>query len=581
MDKIHQIFNKMALIVLFAVCIVGCGNGGGGAANPPPTNTGVTLDAAGGGISNGQTNVSTEPIIILQFASSMESSSINNANIQVSESSSGSNPVPLTAFTANQQNTRFSFSPASDLKVNTKYYILVKNTVVASTQQIVNGMFYFTTGSQSLPMVSIINPDSNATGVWNTSNIIIKFSKSVTGVNPKNIQLFATMVNGTAVPLQAITQEGLGPNTYEITLMTPMNYLSIYYLTLSSGITDSLGNPLNNTSFKFTTVRQPVLFYSYYKAESILRCPLDIYGVPNQCNLTSIPINNFKLSGFIVNESAEYLYAANVNYSDGGATGPFIVACKLDANFNILSCDPLNSYPHFDIPQNIFLIDQYLYTNQLNVASNAQDLGICSFTNNNNLFCDSGGAEDSPGEAGSSISNVTQLPGIPVVYVSAPGIDPNGNILKCTMNQQNGTLTNCSVALTNTGNIQFSGNAGAIYADNNGNVYIADTGNSFVMPAVPVATYFCSIDAQFNFSNCLQLNPEVINGLSLWSTPIYFSKYTNTLAYFGNSNLNYGQFTMISYLDNRLEFSLLSPGDGTFAQLVPLPVNPAYAKVVY
>jgi hypothetical protein len=336
---------KALISLAFLLILVACGGGGGGnttptsspspspspsitpsptiTITPTPTPTApipgnVSLDTNAGSVANGAINVSTSPIIVLKFSLPMQVNSINNSNIILSAVPNGTIQIPLTAFTTNTDNTEFHFSSISALRMYTHYYIIVKNTE-ALDGSIISNSFSFTTGGTQAPSVSMVTPNNGASSVPNTTTMQISFSQAVNNVNSTNVVLHANSANGTLIPIATITPATNGTYVYNITPAAPLEYSTSYYLTLSSGITNSLLVPLTPTTFSFTTARAPILYFANFVNQNVTKCNIDQFGVLINCSDSGVASNPFDQPFAIaINHAGTYAYVTNVSEANGG-----------------------------------------------------------------------------------------------------------------------------------------------------------------------------------------------------------------------------------------------------------------------
>jgi hypothetical protein len=114
--------------------------------------------------------------------------------------------------------------------------------------------WYFTTGP--VPTVISRSPAANATGVSRTANITATFSEAVTGTGSSNHFMLRNATTGAMVPAEALSYNAatrvatLNPRG---TLAANTKYTATLTNGLYGGILDAAGNPLQTTSWSFTT----------------------------------------------------------------------------------------------------------------------------------------------------------------------------------------------------------------------------------------------------------------------------------------------------------------------------------------
>lgn len=226
-----------------------------------------TLNPANGGVTNGESNVTLAPKIVISFPVTMNADTINsstiflsttpNINLQTS-SNNNSNIIPISSIVASNNNTTFSFSAANPpLAQNTTFYITVTNAVKTATNISINqAQFSFITGTFATPTATIVNPINSESQVATKPNIQITFTESVQNVSVNTIKLYAVNLNGPVTLISNITSPSA--NTYQFTPAVNLNYNTTYYLVLESGITGVNYNPIVQTAFNFTTIQQVV-----------------------------------------------------------------------------------------------------------------------------------------------------------------------------------------------------------------------------------------------------------------------------------------------------------------------------------
>lgn len=255
-------FKNVHLIVIFfiALIIVSCGGGAesSNAHSTPITPLTIVLDSNNGGISDGESNVSLIPSIILSFNQEMLPASINHQTITLQTITKNNSLntkntfIALGEFTASNNNTLFTVSPLNHLSTDTTYVINVSKLVASQNGEHPQAgtSFSFTTGSVAAPTVVILNPSNHESNVNLTPLIQFQFSESVANVNPTTVKLITT-VGSTQVPIESIVAGA--NNTYTLNLNESLSQLTQYNLILESSIHAAFDIPLSPTQFNFTT----------------------------------------------------------------------------------------------------------------------------------------------------------------------------------------------------------------------------------------------------------------------------------------------------------------------------------------
>lgn len=247
-----KLFKWVTSIFILSALLSACG-GSSSSSNPtPPAPDTVVMNNSNGAVADGQTNVVLRPSLGIQFSSAVDTSTVNTSTVCVSTSNSCTSPVALTSFTANNADTAFSFAPVNLLQANTKYYLIVNGVKSATGTNVTNATFSFTTGSSTVPMVSIINPSNAGTNVSRSPSIQIQFSESMLNVNSSNVTLTALESNGTPVRISNI----IGGANFSYTF-SPESQLAEgtkYYVNVNGNVVSADGNEnhLSPTSFFFT-----------------------------------------------------------------------------------------------------------------------------------------------------------------------------------------------------------------------------------------------------------------------------------------------------------------------------------------
>lgn len=147
-----SLFKKLFLVAVLSM-LVSCSGGGNDSGNSNSNGNGnnhlVTLSLSSITPADKATNISVKPSISLSFSKAV--SGVTNANILLSKSNTGSNPVALSVTgSANS----YTLTPTSNLEYNTEYFILIKaanirdaaNNALGSSNQVTS----FTTYKQNV-----------------------------------------------------------------------------------------------------------------------------------------------------------------------------------------------------------------------------------------------------------------------------------------------------------------------------------------------------------------------------------------------------------------------------------------------
>lgn len=251
---------KKYWLILVMIGLTACGGGGSGGNNSPvtPTTSQVSMDPSAGGVANGASNVSLTPTFVLKFANPMVASSINATTIQLAPVSTQSshqtttvNNIVLGNFTANADNTLFTFTSLTPLNPATGYSLAVGNGAQTVTGTNISGQFSFTTGNYAIPTVALVSPGNNATGISTTPTIQLQFNEAMQNVTPANVTLHEESAGGTTVAISSITAGA--NNNYTFSPTESLNEQTSYYVVLTNQITDTDGDRLVPVTFNFTT----------------------------------------------------------------------------------------------------------------------------------------------------------------------------------------------------------------------------------------------------------------------------------------------------------------------------------------
>ena len=175
---------------------------------------------------------------------------INSASFILQDANGAVVPAAVTYDTVARKAT---LDPTDPLASSTRYTVSLKNTITDAANNAYAGTTWaFNTADTVAPTVTSRTPAAAATAVATGANITATFSEAVQAVNGTTFTLTAT--NGTPVA-GAVSYNA----TTRVATLDPASDLAagtIYAATLSGGgsaIRDSADNPLENTSWTFTT----------------------------------------------------------------------------------------------------------------------------------------------------------------------------------------------------------------------------------------------------------------------------------------------------------------------------------------
>jgi hypothetical protein len=227
--------------------------------NPAKTAINVSLDV--------------EPYVI--FSKAMDFTTINSTNIQLM-----SNGAPIAASVALSGTNKAIITPINPLSGNTIYYIVVTTAVKDSTG-IALAVTYgsatasrFTTAAAVAPTISSQYPADNATLIPFKIQPYIVFSKAMDSetINDTNIQL-----------MDGVTPVDITISLYNftraiITPADPLDFSTVYTITVGTGVKDAFGNALAapvTTSFTTDSAVPPAIS-SIYPADGAAGIVTDV-----------------------------------------------------------------------------------------------------------------------------------------------------------------------------------------------------------------------------------------------------------------------------------------------------------------
>ena len=208
------------------------------------------------------TGVVTTTVVELQFSKPINTATVNAGSFFLKQNDT----TPITgSYTFLNNNTVLRFTPNAPLAGavgNTIYYrVHYENTILDTDGLAITGAadntWYFYVGTVSNttpPSVTLIAPTNNATGIGTNSTIRVTFSEPVDQltISPSTLTLVS---NAAQIPYNA-SFDSPG-TTLTIVPQAAFPASSVVTVGLTSGITDSSGNPLTPFSPVFTTGPTP------------------------------------------------------------------------------------------------------------------------------------------------------------------------------------------------------------------------------------------------------------------------------------------------------------------------------------
>lgn len=198
---------------------------------------------------DGESNVSLTPSIKIAFNEKV--TNVNSSNVSLHKGSADGPNIALGQIIQGNSNV-YTFSPLSTLKAGSSYYVVIDSGIVnQDNQSLKTTTSSFTTGDFTSPTAVMIKPSNGAGKVSLTPTIEVAFSESVNKVNANTVSLNEGSPTGPSIAIGGIAPGG--SNTYTFSPSEPLKSITVYYVTLNSGIVDNANNPLPVTTFMFTT----------------------------------------------------------------------------------------------------------------------------------------------------------------------------------------------------------------------------------------------------------------------------------------------------------------------------------------
>ncbi|MCC2625367.1 MAG: hypothetical protein K0R14_1240 [Burkholderiales bacterium] len=347
---------KLALVLFGILCafVLNSCSSGGGAGGSSGTGNGNIIDNGSGGVGTplsvhliepapDATNLSTSLSIQIAFNKAVQG--VNDKTVGIHEGSATGPRIGMGTFVSGSNNT-YTFSPSTTLKDNTAYYLVVgeKYGAEVKTQttdanldyitdadsadnQLAETVFYFATGDNTAPTVSMVSPSDWDTNVSISPSIQIKFSEPVSGVNLQSIVLRDE--DGDAVSLGQIVA-GVKSNTYTFSPLVNLKKNTTYSLTVGSDskiVDDStLHNELIPRTFHFTT--------GEFAAPTVsLVRPSNVYGIstnPSFQIMFSKPVQGVENGVSLIDSSGNSIPLGQMTVVPGNNSYIFSPASKLN-----------------------------------------------------------------------------------------------------------------------------------------------------------------------------------------------------------------------------------------------------------
>jgi hypothetical protein len=203
----------------------------------------------------GATNVPVNQVISATFNQPMNVSTISATTFLLKGPGSAAIAGTVSSTAAG---TVASFAPTAALAFNTTYTATITTGVTntVGVQPTANYTWSFTTSNQ--PTVIATTPAAAATGVPVTQVLSAAFSKAMNPVTITNATFLLTGPGTTSVS-GAVTYNATG-SFASFTPTTSLAYNTVYTATITTGATDSTGDPLAATYiWSFTTATQPTV----------------------------------------------------------------------------------------------------------------------------------------------------------------------------------------------------------------------------------------------------------------------------------------------------------------------------------
>ncbi len=244
----------------------------------------------------GATGVPISQVVSATFSEAMNPATITTSTFLLT--GPGTTAVTGTvAYTAT--GSIATFTPAAALAYNTVYTATITNAVAntVGVQTAASYTWSFTTATQ--PTVIATVPANGATGVLANQVLTATFSKAM---NPATITATTFLLKAGATAVAGTVAYNATGSVASFTPSVPLTYNVVYTATITTGATDSTGDPLAvNYIWSFTTAVQPVVL-STVPANGATGVPLNqvlsaTFSQAMNCATLASPATNFVLTG--------------------------------------------------------------------------------------------------------------------------------------------------------------------------------------------------------------------------------------------------------------------------------------------
>jgi hypothetical protein len=198
---------------------------------------------------NTSTGASTNTTVTARFSETVQGVSGSSLVLQdLSNGSSVSAAVSIDPATATA-----TLIPSTSLSPNRSYRVTATNAIQDGAGNSLNTTTWtFTTGGPDVapPVVLSVTPKNTSTGASTNTTVTARFSETVQGVNGSSfvlVDLTSGDTVSTTVSFDAATA------TATLSPGAPLSPNRTYRMTATNAIQDGAGNPLNATSWTFTT----------------------------------------------------------------------------------------------------------------------------------------------------------------------------------------------------------------------------------------------------------------------------------------------------------------------------------------
>ncbi len=302
--RFHAIGSLVAMVCLF---VMGCGKQT--VLSSPPAVTATNP-------ANGTTGVPIAQVVTATFSVAMNPATVSSSTFKL-VGPGGTSVNGLVAYAA--IGSIASFTPSVSLAYNSLYTATITTGVTDTlgTQPAANYSWSFTTVTQ--PTVVSTNPANGATGVLINQILSASFSKAL---NPATVNgstfTLAALGGGTVTGSVSYTATG---SVASFIPTAPLAYNTQYVATITTGVTDSTGNPMaTNYVWSFTTAAQPIVVTTnpVNGATNVPVAQLLTATFSKAMNPATLNIATFKLSGVGIGS-----VSGTVTYTAAGSIATF------------------------------------------------------------------------------------------------------------------------------------------------------------------------------------------------------------------------------------------------------------------